>query len=349
MLFSNMSKTNMVRRHVLEKKRSCSKEKESGCLSKHLKKIYPIGLQRTSSSLSLSSLSLSLSQNSNDSSLTDHSSTPLEQKISLALSLIAPHRERREFPMVVKTHVHHHQQQQQDPPGNGEVRRCHWVTKNSDKVYISFHDEQWGVPVYDDNKLFELLALSGMLMDYNWTEILKRKDLYRESFLGFDPEIVAKMGDKEIHEISSNKAMMLAESRVRCIVDNAKCILKIVRQYGSFSSFMWGYVNYKPTINKYKYPRNVPLRTPKAEAISKDLVKHGFRWASVRVSPSSVKSVRNANQPSTLKLQLVSFCPEGPMACKIHGFPCGLHRRFNSNYLQNPIILYLNIVNVCLP
>ncbi|KAH1074337.1 hypothetical protein J1N35_026665 [Gossypium stocksii] len=280
MLFSNMSKTNMVRRHVLEKKRSCSKEKESGCLSKHLKKIYPIGLQRTSSSLSLSSLSLSLSQNSNDSSLTDHSSTPLEQKISLALSLIAPHRERREFPMVVKTHVHHHhqQQQQQDSPGNGEVRRCHWVTRNSDKVYISFHDEQWGVPVYDDNKLFELLALSGMLMDYNWTEILKRKDLFRESFLGFDPEIVAKMGDKEIHEISSNKAMMLAESRVRCIVDNAKCILKIVRQYGSFSSFMWGYVNYKPTINKYKYPRNVPLRTPKAEAISKDLLKHGFRF-----------------------------------------------------------------------
>ncbi|PPD82012.1 hypothetical protein GOBAR_DD21062 [Gossypium barbadense] len=136
---------------------------------------------------------------------------------------------------------------------------------DTDKVYISFHDEQWGVPVYDDNKLFELLALSGMLMDYNWTEILKRKDLYRESFLGFDPEIVAKMGDKEIHEISSNKAMMLAESR-------------IVRQYGSFSSFMWGYVNYKPTINKYKYPRNVPLRTPKAEAISKDLVKHGFRF-----------------------------------------------------------------------
>lgn len=133
MLFSNMSKTNMVRRHVLEKKRSCSKENESGCLSKHLKKIYPIGLQRTSSSLSLSSLSLSLSQNSNDSSLTDHSSTPLEQKISLALSLIAPHRERREFPMVVKTHVHHHHHQQQDPPGNGEVRRCHWVTKNSGK------------------------------------------------------------------------------------------------------------------------------------------------------------------------------------------------------------------------
>ncbi|XVE91690.1 hypothetical protein REPUB_Repub01dG0032300 [Reevesia pubescens] len=278
-----MSKAN-VRRHVPEKCRS-PKEKEKptqSVLSKHLKRIYPIGLQRTTSSLSLSSLSLSLSQNSNDSSLTDHSTTPLEQKISLALSLIAPHHERREFVPVVKSvqHHHHHQQQQQQSqdPGNGEVRRCNWVTKNSDKVYILFHDEQWGVPVYDDNQLFELLALSGMLMDYNWTEILKRKELYREAFSGFDLEIVAKMGDKEINEISSNKAIMLAESRVRCIIDNAKCILKIVREYGSFSSFMWGYVNYKPTINKYKYPRNVPLRTTKAEAISRDLLKRGFRF-----------------------------------------------------------------------
>ncbi|XP_022735124.1 uncharacterized protein LOC111288482 [Durio zibethinus] len=269
-----MSKAN-VRRHILEKNRS-PKEKEKPAAQSvlNLKKIYPIGLQRSTSSLSLSSISLSLSQNSDDSSLTDHSSTPLEQKISLALSLIAPHRERREFVPVVKTV---HQQQSQDP-GSGELRRCNWVTKNSDKVYLSFHDEQWGVPVYDDNQLFELLALSGMLMDYNWTEILKRKELYRQAFSGFDPDIVAKMGDKEISEISSNKAIMLAESRVRCIIDNAKCILKIVREYGSFSSLMWGYVNYKPTINKYKYPRNVPLRTPKAETISRDLLKRGFRF-----------------------------------------------------------------------
>ncbi|OMO72221.1 Methyladenine glycosylase [Corchorus olitorius] len=274
MIFSSMSKGN-VRRHIMEKKRSPTKEKEKpaaqNVLSKHLKKIYPIGLQRSSSSFSLSSLSLSLSQNSNDSSLTDHSTTPLEQKISLALSLISPHHVRRDFAAapVVKSHVHHHHQQQQQQqsqdPGNGEVRRCNWVTKNSDKLYISFHDEQWGVPVYDDNQLFELLALSGLLMDYNWTEILKRKEQYREAFSGFDPEIVAKMGDKEINEISSNKAIMLPESR-------------IVREYGSFSSFMWGYVNYKPTINKYKYPRNVPLRTPKAEAISRDLLKRGFRF-----------------------------------------------------------------------
>ncbi|KAK8516773.1 hypothetical protein V6N11_007537 [Hibiscus sabdariffa] len=282
MIFSNMSRAN-VRKHVVEKKEIEKPAQSHHVSPKNLKKIYPIGLQRSSSSLSLSSLSLSLSQNSNDSSITDHSSstTPLEQKISLALSLIAPHHERRAFAPVVKRVRQHRepqqQQQQQQDHGNGEVRRCNWVTQNSDKAYISFHDEQWGVPVYDDNQLFELLALSGMLMDYNWTEILKRKEIYREAFSGFDPEIVAKMGDTEINDISSNKAIMLAESRVRCIIHNAKCIQKITKEFGSFSSFIWGNVNYKPTINKYKYPRNVPLRTPKAEAISKDLLKRGFR------------------------------------------------------------------------
>ncbi|KAH9772215.1 DNA glycosylase superfamily protein [Citrus sinensis] len=255
-----MSKAN-VRRHILEKNRS-PKEKEpkptQSLLSKHLKKVYPIGLHRSSSSLSLSSLSLSLSQNSNDSSVTDNSNSPLEQRISLALRLITPP-ERREVTVAKNAQPQQQQQQQQQQSQDsccGELKRCNWITKNSDKVYVAFHDECWGVPVYDDNQLFELLALSGMLMDYNWTEILKRKELFREAFGGFDPKSVAKMGEKEILEISSNTAIMLAECRV---------------------SFMWGYVNFKPMINKFRYPRNVPLRSPKAEAISRDLLKRGFR------------------------------------------------------------------------
>ncbi|KAK1553016.1 hypothetical protein Q3G72_027225 [Acer saccharum] len=273
-----MSKAN-VRRNILEKNR-CSpfREKEKpaqSILSKHLKKVYPIGLQRSNSSLSFSSLSLSLSQNSNDSSLTADSSTPLEQKISLALRLISQNPERREVSVAAKN-VQHQPHQSLDN-GDGEFRRCNWITKNSDKVYVAFHDECWGVPVYDDSQLFELLAMSGMLMDYNWTEILKRKELFREAFAGFDPNIVAKMGEKEIFEISSDKAIMLAESR-------------IVDEYGSFSSYMWGQVNYKPMINKFRYPRNVPLRTPKAEVISKELLRRGFRF----VGPVIVNSFMQA-------------------------------------------------------
>ncbi|KAK4381514.1 DNA-3-methyladenine glycosylase 1 [Sesamum angolense] len=252
-----------AKKQALEKSRNIvSREKDksnNNLFSKHLKRIYPIGLQRTCSALSLSSLSLSLSQNSTDSSLTD-SSTPIDQKISLALRLIAP-AERREAPLPKIV---------QQPSLN--------VPSEEDKVYVQFHDECWGVPVYDDNRLFELLAMCGMLMDFNWTEILKRRELLREAFAGFDPNNVSKMAEKEILDIASNKELTLAESRVRCIVDNAKCITKVARECGSFSSYMWEYVSYKPVINKFRFPRNVPLRSPKAEIISKDLVRRGFRF-----------------------------------------------------------------------
>ncbi|GFP87280.1 probable gmp synthase [glutamine-hydrolyzing] [Phtheirospermum japonicum] len=240
--------------------------------SKNLKKIYPIGLQRTCSALSLSSLSLSLSQNSTDSSLTDYSSPLLDQKILSALRLIVP-AERKDvsIPKIVK-------QFDANVCNEEGTKRCNWITKNSDKVYVQFHDECWGVPVYDDNRLFELLAMCGMLMDFNWTEILKRRELFREAFGGFDSIYVSKMDEKEIIETASNKELNLAESRVRCIVDNAKCITKVASECGSFSSYMWEYVSYKPVINRFKYTRNVPLRSPKAEIISKDLVRRGFRF-----------------------------------------------------------------------
>ncbi|KAH1053182.1 hypothetical protein AAZX31_08G257200 [Glycine max] len=286
-----MSKTN-VRRHALEKCRSVKETQKilnHSFFTRNLKKVYPIGLQKSTSSLSLSSISLSLSQNSNDSSQAD-SLTPLDEKISLALRLISP-RERRE-PTIAASNKPLQQQHQQPPHTTepGELKRCNWITKSCDKAYIEFHDECWGVPAYDDNKLFELLAMSGLLMDYNWTEILKRKETLREVFAGFDANTVAKMKEKEIMEIASNKALSLADSRVMCIVDNAKCVMKIVKECGSFSSYIWGYVNHKPIISRYRYPRNVPLRSPKAEALSKDLVKRGFRF----VGPVIVHSFMQA-------------------------------------------------------
>ncbi|RID57543.1 hypothetical protein BRARA_F00911 [Brassica rapa] len=286
-----MYKASPNRRTILEKSKSV-REKEtkqtSNFFAKHLKRIYPITLQRsTSSSFSLSSISLSLSQNSTDSSATDSTST-LEQRISLALGLISSPRRRETF--VPKPIPRQQEQRLHEDFNSDEPKRCNWITKKSDEVYVTFHDQQWGVPVYDDNLLFEYLAMSGMLMDYNWTEILKRKELFREAFCEFDPNLVANMGEKEITEIASNKAIMLQESRVRCIVDNARCITKVVKEFGSFSSYMWGFMDYKPIINRFKYSRNVPLRSPKAEIISKDMIKRGFRF----VGPVIVHSFMQA-------------------------------------------------------
>ncbi|XP_042484987.1 DNA-3-methyladenine glycosylase 1-like [Macadamia integrifolia] len=304
-----MSKVN-VRRPVLERNRNLNgKEKPitQSFLSKHLNRVYPLALQRTNSSQSLPLLSLS--QNSNDSSIGEEAiprvvdrkalvsprglGSPGRTETKLITSVEQDSQDSNGVTAIPRTimvplrglglpdrmEITLPKIEQDSPDSNGvTLKRCHWITNSSDQVYVHFHDECWGVPVYHDNQLFELLAMSGMLMDYSWSETLKRKELLRECFAQFNPNKVAKMSEKEIMEIGSNKTLMLAESRVRCIVDNAKCIVKIVEEYGSFSNYVWGFMDYKPMISKYRYPRNVPLRTPKAESISRDLIKRGFRF-----------------------------------------------------------------------
>ncbi|XP_010943330.1 uncharacterized protein [Elaeis guineensis] len=288
-------------RHVLERSpspRQVERRVQSkSSLSKNLQRVYPLSIQRSSSSLTLSSLSLS--QNSNDSSL-NSSISSWDRKIQLSFRGMFSSWERRficaagkgrfgcgelggfgsgEFESFASTEdlADDVAKEGSGCGETGSLKRCNWITKSSDEIYITFHDECWGVPAYNDNRLFELLALSGMLIDHNWTEILKRREQYIEAFAKFDHNVVAKMEEKDIMEISSNKELMLAECRVRCIIDNARCIQKVAKEFGSFSAYIWGHVNHKPMINKYKYPRSVPFRTPKSEAISKDLVRRGFR------------------------------------------------------------------------
>ncbi|KAL6858868.1 hypothetical protein ACP4OV_017870 [Aristida adscensionis] len=249
--------------------------------SKYMQRIYPLGIQRSSSNLTLSSLSLS--QNSNDSSLSSSNSS-WEPKVPLLYGgtfspwgdVLVSLEMRREDDKA-SDHDVEGGEEEFDCSEPGSLHRCSWITKNSDEVYVQFHDECWGVPVYTDNRLFELLALSGMLIDHNWTEILKRRDMYREVFADFDPSTVAKMDETDIAEISNNKELKLAECRVRCIVENAKCIQKVAKEFGSFSGYMWGHVNHRPLVGKYKHHKYIPFRTPKSEAMSKDLVRRGFR------------------------------------------------------------------------
>lgn len=297
-----MSRVN-PRKNVLEKssklgwfkaKDNTNNHNNNHSFFKNFKKVYPLGISRSNSLLSVSSISLSLSQTStDDSSLTDYS-CPLDHKILLSLESlrqISTSPGRKEASVVANyAKVEEVASPKKPCDDNGEVKRCHWITKNSDNAYVTFHDEQWGVPVYDDNQLFELLSMCGMLMDYNWADILKRRGQLRESFGGFDVNFVANMEENEIIEISSNKDLGLAECRARCIVENAKGIMKVMKEYGSFSSYIWGYFNYRPIINKYRFPRNVPLRTPKAEVISKDLVRRGFRLVGPVITQSFIQA-----------------------------------------------------------
>ncbi|KQJ98761.1 uncharacterized protein LOC100826261 [Brachypodium distachyon] len=279
--------------------------------SKYLQRmlINPPGVQRSASGLSLSSLSLS--QNSSDSSLSSSNSSSCcwEPKVPLLYGgtfspwgdvLVSLDRRRGcggggggddDDKVSGRDDDMEEQEEEFECSEPGSLHRCSWITKNSDEAYVQFHDESWGVPVYNDNQLFELLALSGMLIDQNWTEILKRRDMYMKAFADFDPKVVAKMNENDIAAISANKELKLAECRVRCVVENAKCIRKVAKEFGSFSEYIWGHVNHRPMVGKYKHHKYIPLRTPKSEAVSKDLIRRGFRL----VGPVIVHSFMQAS------------------------------------------------------
>ncbi|KAK9141558.1 hypothetical protein Syun_010958 [Stephania yunnanensis] len=158
-----------------------------------------------------------------------------------------------------------------------EKKRCAWVTANTEPCYAAFHDEEWGVPVHDDKKLFELLVLSGALAEHTWPAILIKRHTFREVFADFDPVAVSKLNEKKLVAAGGTASSLLSEQKLRAIVDNARQISKIVNEFGSFDKYIWNFVNKKPIVSKFRYSRQVPAKTAKAEFISKDLLRRGFR------------------------------------------------------------------------
>ncbi|MCD9559724.1 hypothetical protein HAX54_017897 [Datura stramonium] len=174
-----------------------------------------------------------------------------------------------------------------------EAKRCSFITPNSDPVYLAYHDEEWGVPVYDDNLLFELLVLTVAQVGSDWTSVLKKRQDFREAFSGFDPEIVAKYNEKKINSTSSEYGIEL--SQVRGVIDNSKRILEIKRQFGSFHKYLWGFVSNKPIATKYKACNKIPVKTSKSETMSKDMVRRGFRYVGPTVIHSFMQAVGLTN------------------------------------------------------
>ncbi|KAE9616324.1 hypothetical protein Lal_00017570 [Lupinus albus] len=156
-------------------------------------------------------------------------------------------------------------------------KRCAWVTPNTEPCYVAFHDEEWGVPVHDDKKLFELLCFSGALAELAWPTILGKRQLFREVFLDFDPCAVSRMNERKVTAPGSPANSLLSDLRLRSIIENARQLCKVMEEFGSFDTYIWNFVSHKPIVSQFRYPRQVPVKSPKAEFISKDLVKRGFR------------------------------------------------------------------------
>ncbi|KAK7329930.1 hypothetical protein VNO77_24112 [Canavalia gladiata] len=181
------------------------------------------------------------------------------------------------------------------PHGSQSKKRCAWVTPNTEPCYAAFHDEEWGVPVHDDKKLFELLVLSSALSELTWPAILSKRHIFREVFADFDLVAVSKFNEKKMMAPGTTASSLLSDLKLRSIIENARQISKVIDEFGSFDKYIWSFVNHKPIVSRFRYPRQVPVKTPKADVISKDLVRRGFRGVGPTVVYSFMQVVGLTN------------------------------------------------------
>lgn len=157
-----------------------------------------------------------------------------------------------------------------------EKNRCAWCLKF--EQYIEYHDTEWGVPVHDDRTHFEFLILEGAQAGLSWSTILKKREGYRKVFAGFDPHKVARFTEKRLEKILLDPGIIRNRLKVFAAVNNARRFLEIQKEFGSFSSYIWQFVNHKPIINKWKTLKQIPATTKESDALSKDLIKRGFKF-----------------------------------------------------------------------
>lgn len=154
--------------------------------------------------------------------------------------------------------------------------RCAWVS--NDPIYIDYHDKEWGLPLRDDQALFELFILESMQAGLSWITILKKRENYREALDQFNAEKIAKYSEKKIEKLLQNPGIIRNKLKVNSIVNNAKAYLKVKNEFGSFSKYLWQFVDDKPIQNKWKNHRDIPTTSPLSDAITKDLKQRGFKF-----------------------------------------------------------------------
>ncbi|MEX1301602.1 MAG: DNA-3-methyladenine glycosylase I [Desulfotignum sp.] len=156
------------------------------------------------------------------------------------------------------------------------MHRCDWCLK--DPVYMEYHDTEWGVPVHDDNKIFEFLILEGAQAGLSWLTILKRREGYRQAFSDFDPAQVARFTPEQIAELLQNKAIIRNKLKVESAVSNARVFLDIQTKFGSFDQYAWQFVDGRPKVNTFTSVDQIPATSRESDAFSRDLKQRGFKF-----------------------------------------------------------------------
>ena len=173
-------------------------------------------------------------------------------------------------------------------------RRCPWGDSD-DPVYRDYHDREWGVPVHDDRRLFEFLVLEGAQAGLSWSTILHKRENYRRAFAGFDPKKVAAFDHRMVEELLGDPGIVRNRLKVESAISNARAVLDVQREFGSFDSYIWSFVGGRPIINKWKSAREIPVASPEAKRMSSALVKRGFRFVGPTICYSFMQAVGMVN------------------------------------------------------
>jgi len=155
--------------------------------------------------------------------------------------------------------------------------RCAW-NSFEDPLYRKYHDDEWGVPVYEDRKIFEFLVLESAQAGLSWSTVLRKRENYRKAFAGFDPVKVAKFTQKDVTKLLGNAGIIRNRMKIEAAINNAQRFLEIQKEFGTFSKYIWGFVGGKTIRNRWKSIKQLPVITPEAEALAKDFKKRGFKF-----------------------------------------------------------------------
>lgn len=177
------------------------------------------------------------------------------------------------------------------------MKRCTWC--GTDPEYVRYHDEEWGVPVYDDQKLFEFLVLEGAQAGLSWLTILRRRQGYAKAFADFDANKVARFSPKKVEKLMTFEGIIRNRLKIEATVKNAKAFLKIQEEFGSFSDYQWQFVDGKPLKNRWDGKKRIPAETKQSQAFSKDLKSRGFSFVGPTIIYAHMQAVGMVNDHLT--------------------------------------------------
>jgi DNA-3-methyladenine glycosylase I len=171
--------------------------------------------------------------------------------------------------------------------------RCAW--SGADPLMIEYHDREWGVPVHDDRKHFEFLVLEAAQAGLSWAIVLKKREGYRQAFAAFDPAKVARFDKRRIERLVLNPAIIRNRQKIQAAIKNARAVLKVQDEFGSFDAYAWRFVNGQPIVNRRRTMRDIPATTPESDAFSKDLKARGFSFVGSTVIYAHMQAIGMVN------------------------------------------------------